>query len=164
MSAFYLEFSDQDDLPRLVATMTVRTIVFDIEPLVAPWYGSQDALDAGIARVLDQVAAVPGLRAVCFATNSARRPSALPSVPGIEVSYLVSAGKPVRTTPYARLPLPGVVVGDQVLTDGMLAWRLRFSFLHYRPPLRAPVRPRLLDGIGKPVRPLMFRSPSARQR
>jgi predicted HAD superfamily phosphohydrolase YqeG len=161
MSSVYLEFSDQDDLPRLIATLSVRTIVFDIEPLVAPWYGGQDALDLGIAAVLDQVAAVPGVRAVCFATNSARRPSALPSVAGVEVSYLVSASKPVRTAPYARLPRPGVVVGDQVLTDGLLARRLDFSFLHYRPRLRAPIGPRLLDQIGKPTRPLMFWRPRA---
>jgi predicted HAD superfamily phosphohydrolase YqeG len=157
MSTVYLEFSDRDDLPRLIASLSVRTIVFDIEPLVAPWYGDQDALDGGIARVLDQVAAVPGLRAVCFATNSARRPSALPSVPGIEVSYLVSASKPIRTTPYARLPRPGVVVGDQVLTDGLLARRLDFSFLHYHPQLRAPIGPWLLDRLGKQTRPLVFR-------
>jgi hypothetical protein len=161
MSSHYQRFADTDDLPRLVAALSAQTVVFDIEPLVAPWYGTQNALDVGIARVLDEVAAIPSVRAVCFATNSARRPSALPSVPGIDVSYIVSAGKPVRTEPYARLPLPGVVVGDQVLTDGLLARRLRFAFLHYRPPLGGPIRPRLLDGIGKLARPLMFRQSSA---
>jgi predicted HAD superfamily phosphohydrolase YqeG len=78
-------------------------------------------------------------------------------VPGIEVSYLASASKPMRTAPYARLPVPGVVVGDQVLTDGILASRLNFSFLHYRPPLRTPIRPRLLEVCGEPVRRVMFR-------
>jgi predicted HAD superfamily phosphohydrolase YqeG len=161
MISHYLRFTDTHDLPRLLEALSARTIVFDIEPLVAPWYGTQEALDSGIAQALDEVATVPGVRAVCFATNSDRRPSALPSVPGIDVSYLVSAGKPMRTAPYARLPLPGVVVGDQVLTDGLLARQLGFVFLHYRPPLRAPIRPRLLDGIGKLVRPIMFRPPAS---
>src|SRR5277367_6950993 len=101
--------------------MSARTVVLDIEPLVAAWDGTQDALDKGIARVLDNLGAVPGVRAVCFATNSARRPSALPDIPGIDVSYFVSARKPARTAPYARLPQPGVVVGDQIMTDGLLA-------------------------------------------
>jgi predicted HAD superfamily phosphohydrolase YqeG len=153
----YRQFASASDLPRLVAELSARTVVLDIEPLVAAWDGTQDALDEGIARVLDQVAAVPGVRAVCFATNSARQPSALPDIPGIDVSYLVSARKPTRTAPYARLPLPGVVVGDQVMTDGMLARRLGYSFLHYRHPQPGPLGPRLLDGFGQLARPLMFR-------
>lgn len=154
----YQRFADRNDLPRLVGALSARSIVFDIEPLVAPWYGTQEELDSGVARVLDEVAAIPGLRAVCFATNSAREPSVLPAAPGIDVTYFVSAGKPARTAIYARLPRPGIVVGDQVLTDGLLARRLGFSFLHYRPPLRAPIRPRLLDSCGELARRLMFRS------
>jgi hypothetical protein len=111
----------------------------------------------GIARVLDNVGAIPGVRAVCFATNSARQPSALPDIPGIDVSYLVSARKPVRTAAYRRLPLPGVVIGDQVMTDGLLARRLGYSFLHYRHPQPGPLGPRLLDAVGELARPLMFR-------
>jgi predicted HAD superfamily phosphohydrolase YqeG len=153
----YRQFANASDLPRLVDELSARTIVLDIEPLVAAWDGTQDALDEGIARVLDQVSAVPVVRAVCFATNSARQPSALPDIPGIDVSYLVSARKPARTAPYARLPLPGVVVGDQVMTDGLLARRLGYSFLHYRHPQPAPLGPRLLDGFGRLARPLMFR-------
>jgi predicted HAD superfamily phosphohydrolase YqeG len=157
VSADYRQFANASDLPRLIAELSARTVVLDIEPFVAAWDGTQDALDDGIARVLDNVAAIPGVRAVCFATNSARQPSALPEIPGIDVSYLVSARKPARTAPYARLPLPGVVVGDQVMTDGLLARRLGYSFLHYRHPQPAPIGPRLLDGFGQLARPLMFR-------
>jgi predicted HAD superfamily phosphohydrolase YqeG len=157
MSTDYRQFSDEADLPRLLAGLSAQTIVLDVEPLVAAWDGTQDALDRGIARVLDQVATVPGVRAVCFATNSARRPSHLPRLPGIEVSYLVSARKPLHTASYARLPLPGVVIGDQVMTDGVLARRLGYAFLHYRQPQPAPIGPRLLAGCGQVVRPLVFR-------
>jgi hypothetical protein len=65
----YQSFADARELPSLVAGLSAHAIVFDIEPLVAPWYGSQAALDDGIARVIDEVAAVPGLRAVCFANE-----------------------------------------------------------------------------------------------
>ena len=30
--------------------LSVRTMIFDVEPLVAPWNSSQEALDQGIAR------------------------------------------------------------------------------------------------------------------
>jgi hypothetical protein len=35
--------------------LSVRTMIFDVEPLVAPWYGSQESLGQGIARVLGDV-------------------------------------------------------------------------------------------------------------
>jgi predicted HAD superfamily phosphohydrolase YqeG len=153
----YQQFADERELPQLLTEMSARTVVFDIEPLVATWDGAQDALDDGIARVLGDIGTIPGVRAICFATNSARQPSALPDIPGIDVSYIGSARKPARTAPYARLPRPGVVVGDQIMTDGLLARRLGYSFLHYRHPQSGPIGPRLLDGIGQLARPLMFR-------
>ena len=157
MAASYLSFTDESVLPRLVGALSARTVVIDVEPLVAAWDGAQDALDRGISRVLGQLASVPAVSAVCFATNSARRPSALPLVHGVEVSYLVSARKPVHAAPYLRLPVPGVVVGDQIMTDGLLARRLGYAFLHYRHPQHAPLGPRLLDACGRLVRPLLFR-------
>jgi predicted HAD superfamily phosphohydrolase YqeG len=157
VSVAYQQFSDVAELPRLVATLGARTLVFDIEPLVATWDGTQDALDRGIGGFLDLVRDVSGVRAVCFATNSARRPTALPQIPGIDVVYLASARKPFGLGPYRRLPLPGVVIGDQVLTDGLLARRLGYSFLHYRHPQASPAGPRVLDGIGQLARPLIFR-------
>ena len=157
MSADYQQFADVSELPSLVAGLGARTVVFDIEPLVATWDGTQGSLDRGISLTLDLVLTMPGVRAVCFATNSARRPATLRSVPGIDVSYLVSARKPMHTATYARLPTPGVVVGDQVMTDGLLAKRLGYAFLHYRPPQPAPPGPRVLDIAGRFARPLIFR-------
>jgi len=157
MSRGYERFTDASELPSLVAELSAQTAVLDIEPLVAPWYGSGDELDRGIDRVAEQLAHVPGLRAVCFATNSARRPSHLPAVPGIRVSYVLSARKPLHLGPYAKLPRPGVVIGDQVMTDGLLARRLGYAFLHYRHSQGAPAGPRVLDGCGELLRPLVFR-------
>jgi hypothetical protein len=157
MSRGYERFTDESELPSLVAELSAQTAVLDVEPLVAPWYGSGDELDRGIARVSERLAHVPGLRAVCFATNSARRPSHLPDIPGIRVSYVLSAGKPLHLGPYAKLPRPGVVIGDQVMTDGLLARRLDFTFLHYRHSRGAPIGPRVLDACGQLLRPLVFR-------
>jgi predicted HAD superfamily phosphohydrolase YqeG len=133
-------------------------MIFDIEPLVAHWDSGQTTLDQGIAQVLGEAATVPGLQLVCFATNSARRPSALPNQAGVRVAYLASAGKPLRTAPYLGFPRPGVVVGDQVVTDGILALRLGYAFVLYDPQTRAvPLGPRLMGAWGQIVRPLLFR-------
>jgi len=84
--------------------LSVRTMIFDVEPLVAPWHGSQESLDQGIARILGDVRTVPSVRVVIFATNSARRPSAVPACDGLQVRYLASAGKPLRTRRTTTFP------------------------------------------------------------
>ena len=138
--------------------LSVRTMIFDVEPLVAPWHGGQESLDQGIAHILGEVMTAPSVHVVVFATNSARHPSAVPARDGLQVRYLASAGKPLRTAPYRDLPRPGAVAGDQLPTDGILAYRLGFTFLHY-PPEQAgvPFWPGLMHRWGELVRPLVFR-------
>jgi len=132
-------------------------MIFDVEPLVAPWHSSQESLDQGIARILGDVRTVPSVRMVVFATNSARRPSAALSGDGIQVRYLASAEKPLRIAPYQGLSRPGAVAGDQLPTDGVLAYRLPFTFLHYMPRLTGvPLGPGLMHRWGELVRPLLF--------
>ena len=160
MRTGYAPVASQEDLLRQLTQLSVKTLVIDIEPLVAYWDSSQNSLDLGIAALLGQLAPIPGLHVVCFATNSARLPSAGPKAAGLEVEYLASARKPLRTAPYSRFPRPGAVIGDQVLTDGVLARRLRYTFLHYRPDLPgAPLGPLLLSRGGDLVRPLLFARP-----
>lgn len=157
MRPAYEHSADWHDLVRRLGVLSARTAIIDVEPLVASWDTSQDVLDAGISALLGRLAAAPGLQVVCFSTNSARLPSALPEVPGVRVEYLASARKPLRLEPYRQMPRPGAVVGDQIVTDGLLARRLGFTFLHYRPPLRAvPAGPLLLRGCGQLVRPFIF--------
>jgi hypothetical protein len=161
MASGYKRASRLDDLLAYAAELAVKTMIFDVEPLVAPWDSGQEALDRGLARVLAQARTVRSVRAVVFATNSARRPSAVPAGDGIQVSYLASAGKPLRITPYRDLPRPGAVVGDQLPTDGVLARRLGFVFLHYLPHLGSvPAGPNLMHHWGQLLRPLLFRRPA----
>jgi predicted HAD superfamily phosphohydrolase YqeG len=132
-------------------------MVLDVEPLIAYWDSGQDALDQGVARVLSEVAAAPTVQVVCFATNSLRRPSTTPSAPGVRVVYLASAGKPFRTAPYRDFPRPGMVIGDQIPTDGILASRLGYTFVLVNPELMdIPTGPRLMRAGGRLVRPLLF--------
>src|SRR6202012_3956748 len=121
MRAGYEQLTDLHAVFARARELSLRTLIFDIEPLVAWWDTSQQALDQGIAEIAGSLDQVPGVRAVVFATNSARTPTALPPVSGVRVTYLASARKPVRTAPYRGLPRPGAVVGDQLPTDGLLA-------------------------------------------
>jgi predicted HAD superfamily phosphohydrolase YqeG len=157
----YAHSTQLDDLLACARELAVKTIIFDVEPLVAPWNSGPESLDRGLARVLGQVRQIPSVRVVVFSTNSARRPSAVPSGDGIQVRYAASAGKPLRTAPYRDLPRPGAVIGDQLPTDGLLAYRLGYTFLHYAPHLASvPTGPKLMHGWGQLVRPLLFRRPA----
>jgi hypothetical protein len=81
----------------------------------------------------------------------------VPSGAGLRVVYLASAGKPLRTGAYRGFPRPGVVIGDQVATDGILARRLDYAFVLFDPQLSGlPAGPRLMGTAGRLVRPLLF--------
>jgi len=158
--AGYERLAGLDELLRRLRELSARTVVFDVEPLVAFWDSGQEALDRGVALVVSLAGLVPGLQVLCFATNSARQPSVVPGAEGVRVIYLASAGKPMRIAPYRDFPRPGVVIGDQVTTDGILARRLGYAFVQYRPPLEVvPAGPRLMGRLGWLVRPVIFRRP-----
>ncbi len=145
------------DVVRWAGELSARTVIFDVEPLVAYWDGGQEALDQGMARVLSEISVLPAVQVLCFATNSSRRPSVVPSGAGLRVVYLASAGKPLRTAPYRRFPRPGMVIGDQVATDGILARRLGYAFILFDPQAGGvPTGPRLMGAAGRLVRPLLF--------
>ena len=157
MRTRYERHSELDEVLDRAGKLSVRTIIFDVEPLVSWWDNTQESLDWGVAMVVGKVAALPAVRVLVFSTNSVRRPSALPASRDIEVSYLASAAKPLRTAPYRDLPRPGAVVGDQVPTDGLLARRLGYTFLHYQPRLDdIPLGPRLMHRLGRVALPLLF--------
>lgn len=140
-----------------VEELSARTVIFDIEPLVAYWDSGQDALERGVALLVLRASQLPEVQVVCFATNATRRLRAVPGSAGVRVVYLASAGKPLRIAPYRNFPRPGVVVGDQIATDGLLARRLGYAFVQYRPPLdEMPAGPRLLRQLGRLVRPVAF--------
>lgn len=144
------------DAARRAGELSVRTVILDVEPLVAHWSDAQKGLDEGTARVLSEIAKLPTVELVCFSTNSLRRPSVVPSAAGVRVVYIASAGKPLRIAPYHHFPRPGVVIGDQVATDGILAWRLGYAFIQVDQPIGVPAGPRLMEAGGRLVRPLLF--------
>lgn len=160
MTGQYERIATPDEVVRRATQLSASTIVVDVEPLVAWWDSGQEPLDSGVASMVSQLGELDGVRVLCFATNSARRPSRLPAGTAAKVIYLASAAKPLQIAQYQSLPVPGVVIGDQVLTDGVLARRLGYAFLHYCPdPAGMPLGPRLLRYCGWPVLPFLFRRP-----
>jgi predicted HAD superfamily phosphohydrolase YqeG len=152
----YARVTTLDDALRIAGEHSAKTLVFDVEPLVAHWNTDQQALDQGLAHVVTEASAVPGVQLVCFATNSARRPTVSLARPGLRVVYLASAGKPFRVEPYHDFPAPGALIGDQVLTDGLLARRLGYLFVHYIPERAVvPRGPWLLNEAGRLALPLV---------
>ena len=83
MRAAFERATTLGDVVRYTGDMSARTMIFDVEPLVADWNGGQQALDQGVARVLSEISVLPAVQVLCFATNSARRPSVLPSGAGV---------------------------------------------------------------------------------
>jgi predicted HAD superfamily phosphohydrolase YqeG len=160
MTVPHRTFTDPSEVTGLIADSAARTVIFDVEPLIAFWDTDRQVLDEGVAAILARLGADPGeIRHVLFATNSARRPApaTFPALEGIQVDYLALARKPLRTAPYRNLPTPGVVIGDQIATDGVLAWRLGYTFLRYTPDtLTVPLGPRIMGGLGRPLHTLLF--------
>ena len=157
MRPAYDRLATLDEVLRRAGELSPKTLVFDVEPLVAYWDSGQEALDQGVRSVLARARAIPGVIVVCFATNSARRPSATLAGDGVRAEYLALAGKPLRTGYYRDFPRPGVVIGDQLATDGALARRLGYAFLQFQPDQSSlPTGPRLMDWAGRLVRPMLF--------
>ena len=76
MTSRYERHAELDDMLDRAGKLSVRTMIVDVEPLVSWWDDGQEALDQGVAMVIGKVAALPTVRVLVFATNSARRSSA----------------------------------------------------------------------------------------
>ena len=117
MTSDYVRVTGLADLFGKARELSVQTMIFDVEPLVAPWNSSQEALDQGIARILSDARTVPSVRAVVFSTNSARRPSALPACDGVRAAHdqqLAPGRRPATVIPAAvtaRCPAAGIAAG-----------------------------------------------------
>ncbi|MEV0614473.1 hypothetical protein AB0I81_14190 [Nonomuraea sp. NPDC050404] len=155
-----------DEVLQHVAAENPACVIFDVEPLVSYWRNGSADLETGVARVVDEMSKLACIRMVAFATNSSRRPAAALIREGLDIRYVSDAGKPFKSREYRGFPKPGMVIGDQMATDGMLAWRLGYTFLHYRPErATVPRGPRAMNYVGRPLRHLfaavIYPDPSA---
>ena len=154
----YREVTNLATVVDWLGELGARTVLLDVEPLVAVWDTGDAELKRGVDEAVALLSEVPSLESVGFATNSLRKLSG--AVAG-NAFFVTAARKPLLTRPYRHLPHPGVVVGDQLATDGVLAWRLGFAFAYVRhPETRHPWGPALLRQLSRPLRRLLFRPAS----
>jgi predicted HAD superfamily phosphohydrolase YqeG len=149
-----------------IAEFRPATVVADVEPLVAAWDSAAAEVERRAARFAEKLAAAMPrtLRLLVFASNSRMPVPADLRAENIDIVFVSAARKPWVTRYLAAAPRPIVVVGDQVVTDGLLAVRLRAAFIHFIAEDRPPWWPRLQAVIGKPVARIVFRpSPDSRR-
>jgi predicted HAD superfamily phosphohydrolase YqeG len=160
MRVGYRQVDDLDDVVTWLTELGARTVIFDVEPLIAAWDTGQDVLRHGVQAAIAQVLVIQGIEVVGFATNSLRGLEINPDHDGVRIFYLSSAAKPFRSRHHRDLPRPAVLVGDQIATDGLLAWRLGFNFAHVQHSGRLqPWGPRLMHQLGRPLSSRLFQHP-----
>lgn len=146
--------ADLDELEHLVAT-TAKPIVliFDADNTLVPQGVSVDEFQLGVNAAIDRFEAHPAVARVIVLTNGPER----------GVPEMVHRGNKPFTT-RGRLGLTAAhtgvwVVGDQILTDGVLAWRLGATFvlLAIDTEMEAP-RQAGMRRIGDVLARLLFRS------
>mgnify|MGYP001826590708 CR=1 FL=1 len=146
--------SGLDDVEQLLGKITAPiTLVFDVDNTLVRQGAPPDEFIELVNTVIDRFEGHPSVGRVIALTNGAQR----------GVPRLISRGnKPWTSRRRLALDGPGevVVVGDQVLTDGVLAWRLGATFAHLviddssEPPDQSRMRRR-----GKWFEPLLFKKP-----
>lgn len=113
-----------DEVESFLAAGSANVVIFDVDNTLAPQGAPPSDFIELVNAAIDRFEASRGVDRVIALTNGPQR--------GVE--RLVARGNKPWTT-RRRLDLsdhqvPVVVVGDQLLTDGLLAWRLRATHLH----------------------------------
>ena len=145
------------DVTRLVREQRVRSLVLDVEPFICLWGTDDEALTTGLSTMLATATEIETLTHVALLTNSRRVPSVLPLDGRLAVTYRVRARKPwLKLAELRSLPRPFVVVGDQPLTDGLVAWRLDAPFFQLVLPDEARLPVRLQARLGGLLAPIFF--------
>ena len=113
-----------DVMPFLESGDGEQVVISDVDNTLAPQGASLAELGPMVNAAMDRIEASRNVTRVIALTNGPQR----------QVDRVISRGNKPWTT-RRRLGLRGshqpiVVIGDQVLTDGILAWRVRATFLH----------------------------------
>jgi hypothetical protein len=140
----------------MAAELRTRTLVVDVEPLLSPWGAAPESVFAATAAFANEsIAHIPSLKCLFFATN-ARMPFIKTFETDSRFIFISAAHKPWRTNYLNGCPKPITVIGDQVLTDGLLAYRLEGNFLHWRSRCAVPLWPRVQMMAGRLVESVFF--------
>jgi hypothetical protein len=99
----YREVTDLAGVVDWLRELGARTVVLDVEPLVAGWDTDADQLRRGVDQTVALLSEVPGLEVVGFATNSLRH---LTGDLSDGAFFVNAARKPLLTRPYRSCPSP----------------------------------------------------------
>ena len=162
--AWRTPFSRLSSLDRLAESgFDLSNVWLDLDNTLLPYKPGPSDLEllAGRLRTLREL--LPTYARMTLTTNTRTHPPAVAqAVATAGLQIVARAGKPRlgRLSAEAGLP-PTVVVGDQPLTDGLLAWRLRVPLiLATGCSSREPPWPRLMRVIGYLLLPLFFKEVS----
>jgi predicted HAD superfamily phosphohydrolase YqeG len=139
-----------EELTRIAAASVV--IIFDADNTLVPQGVDLEAFQRGVNATIERFRTYPHVDRVIVLTNGPER-----GVPGM----IPRANKP--WTSRSRLGVAKGhealwVVGDQVLTDGVLAWRLGATFVHLVLETQGEGRRQtIMRRLGRLVERLLFR-------
>ena len=143
--------SDLDDVERRLDGAAYVTLIFDVDNTLAPQGAPPDQFGGLVNDAIDRFESHRAVSRVIALTNGPQR----------DVTRMISRGNKPWTT-RRRLGLDRAkcvcVVGDQVMTDGVLAWRLGATFMQLviADEGEAP-RQALMRRLGRSLSSLLFR-------
>lgn len=151
--------ADLDALERIVSVAVgPLTIIFDIDNTLVPQGAPAQEFSDRVGQTRRRFEGISTVGRVIMLTNGPPR-----GADGI----IARGGKPWTTRRTLGLDDATTkvwVVGDQVLTDGFLAWRLGATFCHIVIDHRGePKGQAVMRRLGRIVAPMLFRRPSAPQ-
>jgi predicted HAD superfamily phosphohydrolase YqeG len=150
---------DPEALPETLAWLRASSAIVDLEPLLCVWRSDDSALLKGLQDLFRLISSVETLTDVIVMTNSSRTLRVIPDEARFSFSYVHAARKPwLSLSRFSRLPPPTVLIGDQILTDGLTAWRMQISFVQTRLPREAPFGVRLQAALGALLAPIFFKT------
>ncbi len=124
---------DHDDALATVMELHPATLVGDVQPFAAAWGCDSETMMTAIITLSQRLAdASPDLNNLVFATNAHSATDGLLCQKAPRVMVVSAARKPWRTDYLAEMSQPVVVLGDQILTDRLLARHVRGLFLHWQ--------------------------------
>ena len=150
--------TDLDEVARLVAASPGPNIViFDADNTLVPQGATLDVFRAGVAAAMERFESLPSVDRVIVLTNGPER-----GVPGM----IYRGNKPWTTR--RRLGLAEAtaalwVVGDQILTDGVLAWRFGATYVQLVVDANAEdTRQAVMRSTGRAVAGILFHPASVK--
>ena len=152
-----IRVSSLDELAETAADLS--TVILDLDNTMLPYYPTAADFVALRDRVRGLRSSLPPGSALILTTNTRNHPrQVFDAVASAGAQLVVAAGKPrPRRLLAATHRRPTVVVGDQPITDGLLARRLRVPFVLVAGcSLREPLWPKLMRLFGKLVAVRLF--------